>query len=379
MRKLKLFIILIASLLLISILIPGCKTQTSNTTTTIAQETTTAAGQETTTTAASTETTVDTKSQYTYEKLREMSNARAYDGTPAAGQKFAFGNLLLTIPLCGDVQNGIIEEWKLAGGSPDDLLILDNKVDAQTALDNAEIVFNSNSKVFIQFQADAQVNAQIAKRATDKGVFMIGIDIPVPGFPFMGANNYGMSQMTGQWMADHIDAIYGGWDKVDVVFICWHPQSGADVTLRTKGAADVLKAKYGETAVLDGKGSKVLSLSAAGTVESGQQGILDGLAAHPDAKNIIVFDLNNPEASGIIEGAKLSKRWDPDKWTVLGSGYDDMGKELLAAGELDVDVDFHFDQYARYVIPGGLAYVYGNAVPAALFVNMELVEGPQYK
>jgi len=319
------------------------------------------------------------KEMYTYEKLREMSEARAYDGTPAAGHKFAFCNLLLTIPICQDVQDGIIEEWALAGGNADDLLILDNNVDVQTSLDNAEIVFNSGSEVFIQFQADAQVNAMIAKRATDAGVFMIGIDIPVSGFPFMGANNYNISQMTGEWTAEHIDSIYGGWDNVDVVFICWHPASGADVTLRTKGAADVLAAKYGDTAKLDGEGSKVVSVQATGTAESGQEAILDALAAHPDAENIVVFNLNTPESSGIIEGAKLANRWDPDKWTVITQGYDDVGKELLDAGETDLDVNYHFDQYARYCVPGGLAYVYGNVVPSHMFVTMELVEGPQYK
>ena len=68
---------------------------------------------------------------------------------------------------------GVIEEWALAGGDPDDLLILDNQIDTQVALDNAEIVFNSDSEVFLQFQAFTKVNAQIGRRATDRGVLMI--------------------------------------------------------------------------------------------------------------------------------------------------------------------------------------------------------------
>ena len=123
--------------------------------------------------------------RFTYENLRAMSEARAYEGAPAQGKKIAFANLFLVIQLTRDVQAGIIEEWALAGGDPDDLLILDNQIDAQVALDNAEIVFNSDSEVFLQFQAFTKVNAQIGRRATDQGVLMIGIDIPVPGFPFM--------------------------------------------------------------------------------------------------------------------------------------------------------------------------------------------------
>lgn len=69
---------------------------------------------------------------------------------------------------------------------------------------------------------------------------MIGIDIPVPGFPFMDADNYGISQMTGTWFADHVDEIYGGWDNVDVVFLSWTAASGESTALRTTGVADVL-------------------------------------------------------------------------------------------------------------------------------------------
>ena len=211
------------------------------------------------------------------------------------------------IQLTRDVQAGIIEEWALAGGDPDDLLILDNQVDAQV--------------------------------------------IPVPGFPFMGADNYGISQMTGTWFADHVDEIYGGWDNVDVVFLSWTAASGESTALRTSGVADVLTERFGATGVLDGEGSKVVSVNATGMVEGGQEEILNALAAHPDAENVVYFTWNNPEAAGVVEGAKLAGRWDPDKWTVIGMGIDEFGTELMEAGELDVDVDFHFDEYARYLIP----------------------------
>ena len=316
---------------------------------------------------------------FTYDKLRAMSEARTYEGEPAKGKKIAFANLFLVIQLTRDVQAGVIEEWALAGGDPDDLLILDNQIDTQVALDNAEIVFNSDSEVFLQFQAFTKVNAQIGRRATDRGVLMIGIDIPVPGFPFMGADNYGISQMTGTWFADHVDEIYGGWDNVDVVFLSWTAASGESTALRTTGVADVLTERFGETGVLDGDGSKVVSVNATGLIEGGQEEILNALAAYPDAENIVYFTWNNPEAAGVVEGAKLAGRWDPDKWTVIGMGIDEFGTELMEAGELDVDVNFHFNEYARYLIPGALAHIHGNSVPSHMFVEMELLESPQYR
>lgn len=50
-----------------------------------------------------------------------MAKADKYEGAPAAGHKLAFANFLTSFPFCKSVEDGIIEQWKLAGGSVDDL------------------------------------------------------------------------------------------------------------------------------------------------------------------------------------------------------------------------------------------------------------------
>ena len=85
MKKIKLLILLLAGLSLVLVLIPGCKPSGEKVITETVIETVTE------TVLESVE--VESESLYTYEKLREMSEARAYEEEPAKGHKFAFANL----------------------------------------------------------------------------------------------------------------------------------------------------------------------------------------------------------------------------------------------------------------------------------------------
>jgi ribose transport system substrate-binding protein len=313
------------------------------------------------------------ESPYTYEKLREMAIAGSYEGEPAAGHTMAFANIIKSFPFCTSVENNIIEQWELAGGSSDDLTILDNAADPALGIQNADIIFNKNPEVFLEFQLDAQVNAQIGRRAEELGIFVIAIDIPVPGFPFMGVDNYGTAVLTGEWAADQIDAVYGGWENVDRVFFFWNPVIGETVAMRIHGSRDVFKERFGEEADDSIEGSKAVLVDAGSTTDEATAAMSDILAAYPEDENIMVFCLNDQTAAGIQAAADIAGRWDPDKWMIMAQGLDDLGKELIREGVIDGDSAYFPEKYGEYCIPGALAYMYGNPVPSYLFVDNVIV------
>jgi ribose transport system substrate-binding protein len=310
---------------------------------------------------------------FTYEKLRAMSDARKYVGEPAKGFKLAYGHVNASEALSQTVLAGMKEEWKLAGGNPDDILVVDNQLNAQKALENADIVFSQKVDAFANFQVDAMVNAQIGHMAKDKGVQMVGIEIPIPGFPFAGTDNYGDAALMGQWLIDNIQKKYGGWDKVDMVFVQWHPNSGDAVKMRTIGSANILEQKFGATAKLDGPGSKVVSVNSPGTMEGSKTATVDALSAYPNAKNIIVLTMGSFAAQGTVQGAKLVNRFDPATWLVTAQALDPVGVDLIKAGDVTASANFHFDWYGRYIVDGLLALLHGNQAPPYLFVKSEIV------
>lgn len=360
-------------IILTLVILTGCKTQTSATAATTAQETTTTAAQETTTTAASTETTVDTKIQYTYEKLREMAKAGKYVGEPAKGHTLAFANYLASFPFCKSVEDNIKKQWKLAGGADADLTILDNAYDVATAIKNADIIYSKKPEVFLEFQGDAKVNAMVGKKAAELGIYVIAIDVPVPGFPFMGINNYGTSLLVGQWAAEQVDKVFGGWDKVDRVFYLWSPSIGETVALRMWGEVDTFVEKFGGSADPRVEGTKGTLVDSGSTTETAQKAMTDILAKYPEAKTFITFCLNDEAGAGVQSAAEIAGRWDPDKWLLCTQGLDDLGIQLMRKGVIDGCGAYFPETYGEYLIPGALTYMYKNPVPPYMYIDNVLI------
>ncbi len=326
-----------------------------------------------------TETVVETveveaaESPFTYEKLREMALAGAYEGDPAAGHTLAFANIIASFPFTEAVENDIIKQWGLAGGASDDLTILDNAVDAALGIQNADIIFNKNPDVFLEFQIDAQVNAQIGRRAEELGVYIIAIDIPVPGFPFMGVDNYGTAVLTGNWAADQIDTVYGGWENVDRVFFLWNPVIGETVAMRITGSVDIFKERFGDEGDTKVEGSKAVLVDAGSTTDEASAAMSDILAAYPEDENILVFCLNDQTAAGIQAAADIAGRWDADKWLVMSQGLDDLGMELIRDNIVDGDSAYFPEKYGEYLVPAAIAHMYGNPVPPYMFVDNVII------
>ncbi|MES0341661.1 MAG: substrate-binding domain-containing protein, partial [Candidatus Humimicrobiaceae bacterium] len=259
---------------------------------------------------------VELEPLYSFEGFREMAKAGAYEGNPAAGHTMAFANIMKSLPFCTLIENNIIEEWKLAGGYINDLTLLDNAADTSLAVQNADIVFNKDPEVFLEFQFDFQINAQIGRKAKELGIFIIAIDVPVLGFPFMGVDNYGSSVLIGNWAIEQIKSVYGGWEKVDRVFFLWNPDIDGEVAMRINGSRDVFKERFGDEADDSIEGSKAVIVDAGSTTDEAESAMTDILTAYPNDNNVMVFCLNDQTAAGVQSAADNAGRWDPDKWMI---------------------------------------------------------------
>ena len=371
MKKIKLVTVLglIVGLVVTLIILPACKEEAA------APEVVVETVIETVTETVTDTVEVVTESPFTYEKLREMADARQYEGEPASGHTLGFANLLKAFPFCTQVEDGIIEEWQLAGGSMDDLTVLDNAFDTNLSIQNADIIFGKNVEVFVEFQVDAKTNAMIAKKAELLGIFMMGVDIPVPGFPFMGVDNFNAGILAGEWAADKVEEVFGGWENVDLVLYFWSPPIGEVVGQRTLASIIPLTEAFGDEADPDIEGSKgVLVDAGGGGPEEAQEATTGILAKYPDAENIVIFSVSDDATAAIQAGAELSGRWDADKWLVSSQGYvGELAGNLIRTDIIDGSVAYFPENYSRYIIPGAVAYMYGNPVPPYLYVDNVMV------
>ena len=349
----------------------GCKTATTTSETTAAAETT----------AAVTETTANPKDLYTYENLREMAKAGKYDGTPAAGHTLIFDNALKGVDFFTLIQDDVAKQWKLAGGSDSDYTLLVNNCDSKQMAADADIALGKKPNTWIIFYPYPTENAMMGKRALQAGINVIGVDIPVTGFPFMGADNLGVGQALGNYIVDYVKNKWGGWDNVDLVVIPNNAVNGELVNLRMFGCADVLKATFGASADYDATGktqqmkdSKVVIAPTSGNAEPDKAAMTDILSANPDAKKIIAIDMNDMGASGYQAAAATLNRWNPEDWLLLGTGCDAQGQQLLRDGLISGTVGFFPEKYGEYLIPGALAAAYGNPVPAYMMMDHVVID-----
>ena len=131
----------------------------------------------------------------------EAKLGQSYSGLPGKGKKIAFSNIVNGSPFCDLVEESVIRQAMAAGFAKKDIIILNNQYDAVIGLKNADIILAQQPDVFIEFQFDERANNVISRKFAKAGIPIIAIDVPVPGSPFMGADNFGAAWLGGEVMA----------------------------------------------------------------------------------------------------------------------------------------------------------------------------------
>ena len=183
--------------------------------------------------------------EYSYEFFRKQALTGKFDKDWAKGKKLAVTNLAASVPICTQIVESIVKYWKLAGGTTENTLVLDNAFDINTTIKNADAILAWKPDVFIQYGVDEKSNTMIARKAKEKGVWILGLDVPAEGFPFMGGDNWANGVLGGNYAIGKIEKKFGGINKVDRVYYCWNPDFGEVVSYRMWGAHKSWSPKYG--------------------------------------------------------------------------------------------------------------------------------------
>ena len=305
-----------------------------------------------------------------FEVYRTAAKAgKPYPGLPGKGKKLGFANIYGTQPFCISVEKSLIEHAKRAGFSEDNIIIMDNQYKADIALKNADIMLSKRPDVFIEFQADENVNHIVSRKFKAAGIPVIAIDVPVPGAPFMGVDNWGMSRMGGQEMARLIKTSWGGWDAVDMVLLLQMP-SGGDITMRrSEGFAKALVAEFGEKA----EKKIVRADGGMGQTEQAKAAMDDVLATHPKAKKIAITSINEQTMAGVIASLQGAGRWNEDDIIIISLGVDELGQSQIRDGSADAGIASFPETYGQYVIPAVCALLQGKPVPSEILVNHKVI------
>jgi len=305
-----------------------------------------------------------------YYMLKESAmKGEPYPDAPAADHTLAFTDIMGGIPFCISVWNSVQDQWKLAGGDPDKLYYADNQYDATIGLKNADIMLAKNPDALINFQFDSKVNSIISTKFGAAGIPIITVDVPCPGAPFMGCNNFKVSYMAGERAVEEVEKM-GGIDKLDAIVLVQFPAGGEVLMLRSEGFYVAFVDKYGAD-VIDPITFRVDG--GAGEAEQASKAMTDILSKIPDAEYVAMTSINEETMSGCIAAIQTAGRWDSDKWFIITMGCDDVGKQQIRDGLIDGAVAFYPERYGEYLVPASIALMEGHAVPPFMYVENEII------
>ena len=354
----KYFTLLIVMFLAVSVLFIGigCKAT--------AAETTAAAK----TTAAETTAAIDPKT-VTFEYVRQLR----IDMKPvplAKGHTLGYASGDAANPYMIAVDGNMFEVWEFFGGSKDDVVYLDNKLDSATAAANADIIFSKKVECYVQAMVDQKLNAVIGKKAKDLGVPMIAMDHPVEGWPICTADYPKIGKDNGQYVADNIDKKFGSVDNIDVFVYCIDPNAGELVNMRSLGALDALVPKYGKEIVdPETEGSKGITIPTGSTAELGMKAMSALLVSKPKAKNWVIFCQNEGSMTGVVSAIETAGRWNPDNYMIMDVGGWEQDQNYIRNGYVSGAGCFFANKYGEIIIPAAIAFIYGNRPPEVMYYD----------
>ena len=301
-----------------------------------------------------------------YEMLRASAvKNEAYPDAPAAGHTLAFTNIMGGIPFCESVWQNVQDQWALAGGDPGDLYYADNQYDATIGLKNADIMLAKSPDVLINFQFDSKVNSIIATKFGQAGIPIIAVDVPTPGAPFMGVNNFKVAYLAGEVAIEYVETL-GGIDMIDNIILMQMPAGGEVLMLRSEGFYQAFADKYGADVV---DPITIRADGGAGEAEQANQAMTDVLSTIPDAEYCVLTSINAQTMSGILSAIQTAGRWDPEKWIVITQGADETANQQVVDGLIKASIAYFPEKYGEYLIPASVALMKGEVVPPFMYVD----------
>jgi len=277
--------------------------------------------------------------------------------------RFGFGAESSEMPFSEAVRESLAAA---AASTGVDLLVLDNKYDASTAVRNAEEFVRQRVDLVIEFQIDQRIAPAIADKIHDAGIPLIAVDIPHPHATFLGADNYRVGYEAGIFLAQHAKNNWRG--EVSWAIGLDIKEAGPLVHSRITGAFAGIRSKLPEL-----RDEKYVSLDAEGLRGKSHRLMLDFLKKHPKEAGMLVAAATDTSALGALQAVREMKR-ERDVAIVGQDCIPEALDELEVPGSCFIaSVSHEAASYGPQLIQLGLAILNGQMVPPYNYVKHKLV------
>jgi ribose transport system substrate-binding protein len=245
------------------------------------------------------------------------------------------------------------------------LITVNNRYSAREALRNVDILIEERVDLVLEYQTYERVAPAVASKFLEANTPVIAIEIPHPGCPYFGANNYKAGliggKALGRWAREHWDG------KVEQIVLLELPIAGSLLELRITGLVDGLRAELPSIANVP-----IAHLNGRGDFEQVLEVIRQYLRRAPARRTLIgtVNDVCALAALRAFEEAGAS-----DRCAVVGqNAIRETRNELRRPGTRLIGTVAYFpERYGDAIIPLALGMLQKKTVPYTVFVRHQLI------
>jgi DeoR/GlpR family transcriptional regulator of sugar metabolism/ABC-type sugar transport system substrate-binding protein len=274
--------------------------------------------------------------------------------------RIGFANLTEQEPLPVDVRRGLERAAREAGNI--DLVLADNQLSGEVALQVAERFAAQNLDLVIEYQIDERMGSRIMNYFQRAGIPVIAVDIPMVGATFFGVDNYRAGYLAGVPLGHRLKAHWDG--CFDRLIILEEPRAGALPAARIQGMLDGLQSVIGPVPP-----EKRLTLNSGNASEISEREMTAALKRLPDEHRLAVISFNDDAAIGALMAARQLRR-EADV-AIVGQGADRrVREELCQPGSRIVgSTAYEPVRYGEKLIPLALKILRGEPVPPAVYME----------
>lgn len=246
-----------------------------------------------------------------------------------------------------------------------DLIQLDNRGSATTALRNAERLVRERVDVAVEFQMHERIAWEVSTKFLEAGIPLVAVEIPHPGAIYFGGNNFEAGRLCGKALANRGRQVWAG--EVDQLLLLEWPVAGpiphSALTGMAKGVREVLpNFDDGRINHLNGKGDFGESLDA-----------LRKYLRRSRLKRYLIGAISDQSALGALRAFEEAGR--SGECLVGGQNADlETRMELRRPGTRFVStVGFFPEKYGEGLVRLALAIIEKRHVPPSVFVKHALI------
>jgi ribose transport system substrate-binding protein len=245
------------------------------------------------------------------------------------------------------------------------LIKVNNRYSAREALRNADLLIRENVSLVFEYQTYEKVAPIISSRFVSANIPVIAIEIPHPGATYFGANNYQAGLIGGRALGRWANQNWGG--RVEQVLLLELPIAGALPQLRLTGTVEALRKEIpglGNTPIihLDGKGDFEQNLT-----------VIRRFLRRGRSKRTLIAGVNDMCVLAALRGFEEAGCGH----LCAGIGQNAIREardELRRPGtRLIGSVAYFPERYGDHLVPLALSILHNKPVPAAVFVEHQLV------